>query len=111
MPKVIIIDDNKITADLLSEQLSSEQIKVVGKADTGKSGVQLCKLLEPDFVLYGMNALELDLELILEEIKKHSPKSKVILLTDYDINFEIDIFGICKKSYPFPEILEFIRKK
>ncbi len=110
MTKVIIIDDNKITADLLSQQLASNQIKVVGRADNGKSGVKLCELLEPDFVLYGMNILEFDLHVTLEEIKKHSPNSKVILLTDYDINFEIDVFGICKKPYQFTEILEFIRK-
>jgi len=111
MTKVIIIDDNKILADLLSEQLASNQIEVVGRVDTGESGVKLCEMLEPDFVLYGMKDLEFDFQATLEGIKKKSPNSKVILLTDYDVNFEIDVFGICKKPYHIPEILEFLRKK
>jgi len=110
MTKVIIIDDNKISTDLISDQLASNQIEVVGRADNGKSGVKLCEMLDPDFVLYGMDNLEFNLQTTLERIKEKSPNSKVILLTDYDVNFEIDVFGICKKPYQIPEILEFIRK-
>ncbi len=110
MIKIIIICDNKIIADLLSEQLLRNQIRVVGTGDDGKSAVPMSKLLEPDFVLYGMENLESDLQATLGGIKKHSPNSKVILLKDYDVNVEVNVFGICKKPYHLPEILGLIRK-
>jgi len=109
MKKVIIIDDNKTTADLLKEQLEYNEISVVGKGDDGSAGIQLCKLLSHDFVLYGMD-LAFDLEDTLEGIKKHSPTSKVILLKDYEVNVKANVFGICKNPYDISELVKMINQ-
>jgi len=110
MKKVIIIDDNKTTADLLKEQLEYNEISVVGKGDDGSAGVQLCKLLSPNVVLYAMQNLEYDLQSTVETIKKENPDIKIIIITDYDINFKLDISEICKKPYNISELVKMINQ-
>jgi len=110
MKKVIIIDDNKTTGDLLNEQLKYNEISVVGKGDDGSAGIQLCKLLSPDVVLFVMQKPEADLQSTFENIKKDSPGIKIILITDYDINFKLDISGICKKPYIISKLVKMINQ-
>ena len=110
MKKVIIIDDNKTTADLLKEQLEYNEISVVGKGDDGSAGVQLCKLLSPNVVLYAMQNLEYDLQSTVETIKKENPDIKIIIITDYDINFKLEISEICKKPYNISELVKMINQ-
>ena len=110
MKKVIIIDDNKTAADLLKEQLEYNEISVVGKGDDGSAGVQLCKLLSPNVVLYAMQNLEYDLQSTVETIKKENPNIKIIIITDYDINFKLEISEICKKPYNISELVKMINQ-
>ena len=111
MKKVIIIDDNKTTANLLKEQLEYNGISVVGAGDNGSAGVQLCKLLSPDVVLYAMQNLEYDLQSTVENIKKENPDIKIIIITDYYVNFKPDdISEICKKSYNISELVKMINQ-
>ncbi len=110
MKKVIIIDDNRTTADLLKEQLEFNEISVVGKGDDGSAGVQLCKLLSPNVVLYAMQNLEYDLQSTVETIKKENPDIKIIIITDYDINFKLEISEICKKPYNISELVKMINQ-
>jgi len=110
MKKVIIIDDNKTTANLLKEQLEFNEISVVGKGDDGSAGVQLCKLLSPHVVLYAMQNLEYDLQSTVETIKKENPDIKIIIITDYDINFKLEISEICKKPYNISELVKMINQ-
>ncbi len=110
MKKVIIIDDNKTTANLLKEQLEYNEISVVGKGDDGSAGIQLCKLLSPDVVLYAMQNLEYDLQSTVETIKKENPGIKIIIITDYDINFKLEISEICKKPYNISELVKMINQ-
>jgi len=108
MKKVIIIDDNKTTADLLKEQLEYNEISVVGKGDDGSAGIQLCKLLNPDVILFAMQKLEADLQSTLENIKKERPGIKIIIITDYYINFIPGLTEICKKPYNISELVKMI---
>jgi len=111
MKKVIIIDDNKITADLLKEQLEYNEISVVGKGDDGSAGIQLCKLLNPDVVLYAMQNLEFDLQSTFENIKKENPGIKIILITDSYINFKPDVSEIFfKKTSNISELVKMINQ-
>jgi len=110
MKKVIIIDDNKITGDLLKEQLEYNEIDVVGKGDDGSAGIQLCKLLNPDVVLFAMQKPEADLQSTLENIKKENPGIKIIISTDYYINFIPDLTEICKKPYDISELVKMINQ-
>ena len=110
MKKVIIIDDNKITADLLKEQLEYNEIDVVGKGDDGSAGIQLCKLLNPDVILFAMQKLEADLQSTFENIKKERPSIKIIIMTDYYINFIPGLTEICKKPYDISELVKMINQ-
>ncbi len=110
MKKVIIIDDNKITGNLLKEQLEYNEISVVGKGDDGSAGIQLCKLLNPGVILFVMQKPEADLQSTFENIKKDSPGIKIILITDYDINFKLDISEICKKPYIISKLVKMINQ-
>lgn len=87
MPKirVLIADDHAILREGIRALLKlSEDIEVVGEAADGQQAVEECRRLEPDLVLMdiampGLGGLEATLE-----IKKVNPRTKILVLTQYD---------------------------
>lgn len=83
--RVLIVDDHKILRDGIKAILRAEgDFDVVGETDNGTDAVQLCKKLMPDVVvmdigLQGLNGVE-----ATTEILRHSPDSKIIILSMYD---------------------------
>ncbi len=87
MPKirVLIADDHRILRDGLKALLNqSEDIEVVGEAGDGQVAVELVDQLGPDVVLMdiampGLGGLEATIE-----IKKRAPRTRVLVLTQYE---------------------------
>lgn len=83
--RVLLVDDHKILRDGIKAILRVENdFDVVGEADNGTDAVQLSRKLNPDVVvmdigLQGLNGVE-----ATTEILRHSPDSKVIILSMYD---------------------------
>lgn len=83
--KILIADDHTILREGIRALLSFyEDIEVVGEASDGKEAITQVKELNPDIVLMdiampGLGGLESTLEL-----RKTSPETKIIVLTQYD---------------------------
>ncbi len=83
--KILLVDDHKIFRDGLKSILERrEEFQVVGEAETGADAVQFCKRIHPDLILMdiglpGLNGIEATME-----IMRHSPESKVVILSMYD---------------------------
>jgi two-component system, NarL family, response regulator NreC len=87
MPKVrvLIADDHALVRDGIKALLSlTPDIEVIGEATDGRQAIDRCRELKPDVVLMdiampGLGGLEATLEL-----KREAPKTRVLVLTQYD---------------------------
>lgn len=84
MPTVILADDHIVVRQALKGLLEREKIQVVGEAADGQDVTSLAGKLTPDvavidIVMPILNGIE-----AAREIRKASPKTRVILLTGHD---------------------------
>ncbi|HKT11062.1 MAG TPA: response regulator transcription factor [Terriglobia bacterium] len=87
MPKirVIVADDHALVRDGIKALLSlTPDIEVIGEATDGRQAIDKCRELQPDVILMdiampGLGGLEATLEL-----KHEAPKTRVLVLTQYD---------------------------
>lgn len=83
--RILIVDDHAILREGIRALLASyDDIEVVGEASDGIEAVEKAREMTPDLVLMdiampGLGGLEATLE-----VRKVSPKSKVLVLTQYD---------------------------
>lgn len=83
--RVVIADDHALMRDGIKALLSlADDIEVVGEATNGREAIERCERLKPDVVLMdiampGLGGLEATLEL-----KREVPKTRVLVLTQYD---------------------------
>ena len=82
---VLLVDDHKIMRDGIRAILRhNEEFVIVGEAENGSDAVQLCRRKKPDIVLMdigmpGLNGIE-----ATQEILRHVPETRVIILSMYD---------------------------
>jgi DNA-binding NarL/FixJ family response regulator len=82
---VLLVDDHKIMRDGIRAILRhSEEFTVVGEAENGSEAVQICRRKKPEIVLMdiglpGLNGIE-----ATQEILRHVPETRVIILSMYD---------------------------
>jgi two-component system chemotaxis response regulator CheY len=79
--KILIVDDNAITRDLMKTLLPPMGHQVVGEAEDGNQAIKLFSELRPDLVLLdlimpGKTGLE-----VLDKIQAIDPSAKVIMVT------------------------------
>jgi len=79
--KIIIVDDNEITRDLMKAILQAMGHEVTGEADNGNDAVEIFKEQRPDLVLLdlimpGKTGLQ-----VLEEIRAINPAARVVMVT------------------------------
>jgi DNA-binding NtrC family response regulator len=80
--KVLVIDDDEIVREVLTEHLKNDGYEVIG-CSNGYRGLELFKndrfdLVVLDLLMPGINGIE-----VLKEIKRFSPHSIVILITAF----------------------------
>jgi two-component system, chemotaxis family, chemotaxis protein CheY len=80
-PTVVVVDDDNMMREMLKLILNSDEYRVLGEAGNGRSAITLCTNLKPDLVLLDINMPEMDGFQALEEIRKVSPASVVIMLS------------------------------
>jgi DNA-binding NarL/FixJ family response regulator len=83
--EILLVDDHKILRDGIKAILRhSEEFTVVGEAENGGDAVQFCKRDRPDIVLMDIGLPGLSGIDATTEILRHSPETRVIILSMYD---------------------------
>jgi two-component system response regulator NreC len=83
--RVLVSDDHALVRDGIKSLLAlTEDIEVVGEASDGREAIDKARKLKPDVILMdiampGLGGLEATLEL-----KREAPRSRVLVLTQYD---------------------------
>ena len=86
-PSVLLVDDDRITKELLRSFLLSDGYIIVGEASNGADAVMKCLELKPDIVLLDINMPKMDGIKALEEILKAKPSIKVLMISG-DVTIE-----------------------
>ena len=81
--KALVIDDDKITLELLTFQLKSEGFDVV-TAETGAKGLEHAKSTEFDVILTDLNLPDINGIEMVRQSKMISPETEIIIVTGYD---------------------------
>jgi YesN/AraC family two-component response regulator len=80
-PSVLVVDDDHMMREMLKLILHSDDYQVIGEAANGKNAIALCASHKPGLVLLDINMPEMDGLQALEEIRKISPATVVIMVS------------------------------
>ena len=82
---IVLVDDHKIMRDGIKAILErSEEFLVTGEAENGTEAVRLVKQDQPDLVLMDIGLPGLSGIEVTTEVRRHSPRTKVVILSMYD---------------------------
>lgn len=80
-PSVVVVDDDHMMREMLKLILLSDGYEVVGEASNGQDAILLCERQKPGLVLLDINMPKMDGLQALEEIRKVSPASIVLMVS------------------------------
>ena len=80
-PSVLVVDDDRMMREMLKLILHTDEYPLVGEAANGKNAIALCESQKPGLVLLDINMPEMDGLQVLEEIRKVSPATTVIMVS------------------------------
>lgn len=119
IPTAIVVDDSKMTVQVLCDYLEMIDVDVLGRGHNGKDAVELYEKHRPDIVFLDVMMPDYDGYFALENIKKIDSNAKVVVVTS-DLrqkdSKELERLGPTKIIFkPFAintvkEIVEKIRK-
>jgi DNA-binding NarL/FixJ family response regulator len=89
--RVIVVDDHTVMrAGVIALLADEPTIDIVGEAGDGRAAVELVERLEPDVVLIDLRMPVLDGTSATAEIVAGRPRTRVLILTTYDTDAEIE---------------------
>ncbi len=81
IPTAIVVDDSKLTVQVLCDYLAMIDVDVLGRGHNGKDAVELYKKHRPDIVFLDIMMPDYDGYYALENIKKEHPTATVVVVT------------------------------
>jgi NarL family two-component system response regulator LiaR len=82
--RIMIVDDHAVVRQGLRTMLEPKgEYEVVGEATNGIELIQLCRTLQPDLIILDLIMPELGGIEAIQQIKKCSSKSKILVLTSF----------------------------
>src|SRR5215217_2866908 len=81
---VLIASDRPLFRQALAEALQSRGMEIVGEAGEEPGVVALAKKLKPDVFLVDLETGATGLPVALEEVRKVSPRTEVVVVTRLD---------------------------
>ncbi len=112
--KALVVDDDRLTLDLMEYQLKEEGFEVL-TADTGAKGLEHAKAEEFDVVLTDLNLPDINGIEMVRQSKMISPETEIIIVTGYDKAEKaieatrVGAFGYIVKPVNFEELMVDIR--
>lgn len=111
----IIVDDEPGLAELFSDLLELQMVKIVGIGHTGIDALRLVKAKNPNIVFLDINMPKMDGIEALKEIKKINFAPKVVMVTGnkYVNEKELSQFGadaLILKPFKMEQILSVLEK-
>ncbi|MFE4335473.1 response regulator [Streptomyces sp. NPDC056831] len=89
--RIIVADDHTVMrAGVIALLASEPTIDIVGEAGDGRAAVELVERLEPDVALVDLRMPVLDGASATAEIVAGRPRTRVLILTTYDTDAEIE---------------------
>ena len=79
--RIVIAEDQQLVRQGLVALLAGDEVEVVGEAEDGTQAVAMVRALQPDVALMDLSMPELDGVAATRQIKKASPRVKVLVLT------------------------------
>lgn len=115
--RVAVVDDQELMRDGFSMILDAQpDIDVVGGADNGRTGVELCRRTRPDIVLMDIRMPEMDgLEATRIVTGDETLTTKVLMLTTFDLDEYVydavraGASGFVLKDTPKQQLVEAVR--
>lgn len=113
--KALVIDDDKVTLELLSFQLQSEGFETVA-AETGEEGVRQVRENEFDIILTDLNLPDISGIEMVRRCKEISPQTEIIMVTGFgSMEKAIEAtkagaFHYVEKPVEFEELMSLISK-
>lgn len=87
--RVVIADDHEMFREGLKALLKDEGFTFVGEASDGLEAVRLCKEQHPEVAILDLSMPLLNGVFAAQEIKKSSPRTKVVLLTQHTEDYMV----------------------
>jgi two-component system, chemotaxis family, chemotaxis protein CheY len=78
---IVVVDDDSMMREMLKLMLRGEDYSVVGEASNGQDAIAQCEKFKPVMVLLDINMPKMDGLQALEEIRKVSPESIVLMVS------------------------------
>jgi two-component system invasion response regulator UvrY len=117
MISVLLTDDHALVRSGIRRLLEdSNQVSIVGEAESGEEGVKLAQELEPDVILMDVNMPGIGGVEACRRILQRNPKQKIIVLTIHNEQtfpkrmLEIGARGYLTKECGFEEMLTAINQ-
>lgn len=81
MARGIVIDDSKFMRSIIKSTLVEGGHEIIGEADNGGDGLEMYKLLKPDFATMDITMMGKDGLETVAEITKIDPNAKIIVVS------------------------------